>query len=77
VKGLKFRKGDGLADILKVGEDDEIVIVTALGKTIRIAVKGIRQIGRNNGVGMKIMSLDDGDYVQSAALVENELEDEI
>lgn len=73
VRGLKFRKGDGLADVIKVGEEDEIVIMTALGKTIRLTVKEIRQVGRNTSVGVRIMSLDEGDYVQSVALVENEM----
>lgn len=73
VKGLKFRKGDELADIIKVGEDDEIVIMTALGKTIRLPVKEIRQVGRNTSAGVKIMSLDENDYVQSVALVGNEI----
>lgn len=73
VRGLKFRKGDGLADVIKVGEEDEIVIMTALGKTIRLTVKEIRQVGRNTSFGVRIMSLDEGDYVQSVALVENEM----
>lgn len=72
VKGLKFRSGDELADVIKVGEDDEIVIMTSLGKTIRLLVKGIRQVGRNNSVGIKLISLEEGDSVQSVALVENE-----
>lgn len=76
VKGLKLRTGDGLADVIKVGEDDEIVIMSALGKTIRMVVKDIRQVGRNSGIGIRLMSLEEGDSVQSVALVENEEEDE-
>ena len=76
VKGLKLRSGDELADVIKVGEDDEIVIMSALGKTIRLVVKEIRQVGRNSSVGIKLMSLEEGDSVQSVALVENEEEDE-
>jgi DNA gyrase subunit A len=76
VKGLKLRSGDELADVIKVGEDDEIVIMSALGKTIRLVVKEIRQVGRNSSVGIRLMSLEEGDSVQSVALVENEEEDE-
>lgn len=77
VKGLKFRKGDELADIIKVGEEDEIVVMSALGKTIRLTVNSIRQVGRNSSVGIKVMSLDEGDYVQCVALVEKDLDDEV
>jgi DNA gyrase subunit A len=76
VKGLKLRSGDELADVIKVGEDDEIVIMSALGKTIRLVVKEIRQVGRNSSVGIRLMSLEEGDSVQSVALVGNEEEDE-
>ncbi|MGC8970875.1 MAG: DNA gyrase subunit A [bacterium] len=72
VKGLKLREGDELADVIKVGEDDEIVIMSALGKTIRMVVKDIRQVGRNSSIGIRLMTLEEKDSVQSVALVESE-----
>jgi DNA gyrase subunit A len=72
VKGLKLRGGDEVAEVVKISEDDEIVIMSGSGKTIRLTAKEIRQVNRNGGSGVRLMSLEEGDSIRSVALVGNE-----
>lgn len=52
-----------------VGLDQEIIIISALGQTIRLGLKDIPSLGRATQ-GVRIMRLNDGDRVVSLALVE-------
>lgn len=56
------------------GTDQEVIIISANGQTIRLGMKGIPQLGRATQ-GVRIMRLNDGDRVVSLALVEK-IEDE-
>lgn len=59
------------------GEDDqEVIIVSSQGQTIRLGLKDIPELGRATQ-GVRIMRLNDGDEVVSLALVDAAGEDEI
>jgi DNA gyrase subunit A len=74
------RGGKGLRDIktterngpvmgaVSVGEDDEVLMITARGKIQRIAVREVSEIGRNTQ-GVRIMSLDEGDTLAAVVRV--------
>lgn len=67
VRGIKLtaRKGYVVAAFM-AGLDDEIVLVSSAGVTVRMAVRGISSQGRD-ATGVRVMSLDDGQTVASAA----------
>jgi DNA gyrase subunit A len=52
-----------------VGDDQEVIIISREGQTIRLGLKDIPQLGRATQ-GVRIMRLNDGDSVVSLALVE-------
>ncbi len=59
------------------GEDDqEVIIVSSQGQTIRLGLKDIPELGRATQ-GVRIMRLNDGDEVVSLALVDAAGEDEV
>jgi DNA gyrase subunit A len=59
-----------------VTEDDQLMLVTNIGKIIRLRVKDIRMIGRNTQ-GVRLIDLEEGERVVSLARVaEKEEEDE-
>ncbi|MGB9681714.1 MAG: DNA gyrase subunit A [bacterium] len=72
VKGLKLRENDEVVEVVKISEDDELVVMSGAGKTIRLTAKEIRQVNRNGSSGVKLMSLEEGDTIRSVALVGNE-----
>ena len=57
-----------VVDIIGVSEQDEVLMVTSLGKIQRIRVRDISQIGRGTQ-GVTIIRLDSGDTVASIARV--------
>jgi len=57
------------------GNDQEVIIISANGQTIRLGLKNIPQLGRATQ-GVRIMRLNDGDKVVSLALVEKREESE-
>jgi DNA gyrase subunit A len=67
VKGIKLtaRRGYVVAAFM-VGLDDEIFIVSSAGVTMRIPVRGISSQGRD-ATGVRVMNLDAGTTVASAA----------
>ena len=77
------RGGKGLRDIkasarngpaigvVRVSDDDEVMMITSRGKLQRIAVSDISVIGRNTQ-GVKIMSLDKGDTLAAVVRVPKE-----
>ena len=52
-----------------VRENEAIMIITAQGQMIRMAVKDVRIIGRSTQ-GVRLINLDEGDLVVSATSVE-------
>ena len=81
------RGGKGLRDIkttdrngpvigiVRVRDDDELLMMTARGKIQRIAVSDISVIGRNTQ-GVRIMSLDEGDTLAAVVRVPREEREE-
>ena len=57
--------------VLCVGEETELVIITQNGKIIRIESTNIRQAGRSTQ-GVKLVSLDEGDRVAAASVIPEE-----
>jgi DNA gyrase subunit A len=52
--------------LIQVSDDDELMLITQQGKTLRMAAGGIRTIGRSTQ-GVKLMDLEDDDRVVSIA----------
>jgi DNA gyrase subunit A len=68
------RNGNVVA-VLKVIDNDEIMVTTSGGIMIRTRVNEIRETGRNT-LGVRIIRLDEGDSVGSLALVPEEAIDD-
>ncbi len=64
------RNGD-VVSVLQVGEEDEVIIVTAEGKILRLRVKDIRVSGRNTQ-GVKLIATEETRVVGVAILHEKE-----
>ncbi len=54
--------------IMQVSEDDELILISALGMIIRLPVEQIREMGRST-MGVRLMNLPDEDRVVDAAIV--------
>jgi len=74
VKGIKLsaRRGSVVAAFM-VGLDDEVLLISSGGTTIRTQVREISSQGRD-ATGVKAMNLDDGQTVAGVALVIASLE---
>lgn len=67
VIAIKTSKRNGpVVGSLSVGEDDDIIVLTAGGKMMRTAVSQVRTISRNT-LGVRIISLGEGDRVVDLA----------
>jgi DNA gyrase subunit A len=55
------------------GDDQEVIIISALGQTIRLGLANIPSLGRATQ-GVRIMRLNEGDRVVSLALVDKQAE---
>ena len=71
-KGIKTvnrteKTGDVVA-LMEVLPEDEIMLITKTGQTIRAPVKDVRVAGRNTQ-GVKLMNLEEGDLVTAVARV--------
>ena len=67
VKGIKLtaRRGSVVAAFM-VGLDDEVVVVSSSGVTIRLAVRQVASQGRD-ATGVRVMNLEDSESVTSVA----------
>lgn len=81
-KGVKSgkiaEKGGLIAAVLKVKEDDELMLVSDKGQTIRIELSKVRVMGRSTQ-GVKLMNLSDGEKIVAVARVlkEEDIDTEI
>jgi DNA gyrase subunit A len=66
------RNGDVVAS-MAVGEQDEILMITAKGKLIRFPVAGVSRMGRATQ-GVRLLQVDEGDVVASAIRTQEEAE---
>jgi DNA gyrase subunit A len=64
-------RNGNVVGVRAVEEDDEIIVMSSHGQTIRVPVKDISVIGRNTQ-GVRIIRLKDGEKVSSFALVPKE-----
>ncbi|KAB2660002.1 MAG: DNA gyrase subunit A [Verrucomicrobia bacterium] len=64
-------KTGNVVGALTVNDADEIMLISVEGQMVRIAVKGIRETGRNT-MGVKLINLSTGDRLQAIAPVINE-----
>jgi DNA gyrase subunit A len=78
-KGLRdIKAGDRngkVVSIVRVNEDDELLMMTARGKIQRIAAREVRLTGRNTK-GVRIMSLDEDDALAAVVRVPKEEQEE-
>ena len=56
---------------LTVKEEDELMLITVAGQMVRIAVRDVREAGRNTQ-GVKLIELSHGDRLQAIAPVISE-----
>lgn len=68
-------KTGNLIALKEVSDKDDLMIITELGKVIRMQCKGIRTMGRNTQ-GVRIMRLDEEGKIAAITRVVNEDEDE-
>lgn len=64
-----------VVSVMRVKDDDDVVIVTQNGILIRQEIEGVSVIGRNTQ-GVRLINLDEGDQVIGVALVVNQDEAE-
>jgi DNA gyrase subunit A len=76
VRGIKLTAKKGyVVSAFMVALDDEIFVVSSAGVTVRMGVRGISSQGRD-ATGVKVMNLDSGTTVASAALILDKPSDE-
>ena len=61
-------KTGAVVGALRVNEDDDVMLMTSAGQSVRIRAASIRVIGRATQ-GVKLMNLDEGDAVVDVARV--------
>ena len=69
---IKTHERNGtVVDAMEVLENDELLFIAQSGQMMRIAVSGVRVIGRNTG-GVRLMNLAENDKLIDVAIVANE-----
>ena len=69
-------KTGNLIAIKAVTDDDDLMIITENGIAIRLAVRGVRVMGRNTQ-GVRLINLRDGDQIAAATQVPSQAENEV
>lgn len=60
---------------VSVLEDDELMLMTSTGQSVRIRVADVRQTGRNTQ-GVRLMNLAEGELIQDIARIAQDVDDE-
>lgn len=68
-KALDLEEGDELVFTRVAGDDDEIIVATRGGYSVRFALKGVTSRSRTAG-GVRAITLGEGDTVAGAAIVD-------
>jgi DNA gyrase subunit A len=76
ITGKLSDKTGGLAALMEVVQDDEIMLITKQGVIIRSAVNEVRNTGRN-AQGVKLVNLDAKDFVCAVARVVSEKDESV
>ncbi len=66
---MKPDEGDGIVDVRFCNEDDDVLLTTALGKSIRFRVTDVRRFVGRTSSGVRGIRLADGDEVISMAVL--------
>lgn len=73
IRDIRTTERNGkVVKVLAVADDDEVLLVTSVGKIQRLRVTDISEIGRNTQ-GVRVMSLDDDDRLVSMARIPGEI----
>jgi len=70
-KGLinaKLSKGVKVVSLIAAHDEDELMLITAAGKMIRMSVKGVRPTGRSTQ-GVRLITLDENDALVTVARI--------
>src|SRR5574343_41908 len=65
---IRLASDDELTAVLPINKDDEVVLVSTEGQSIRFKESDIREMGRSAG-GVRAMKLDKGDYIVGVDVV--------
>jgi DNA gyrase subunit A len=77
VRDIKTTERNGpVIGVIRVNDDDELLMMTARGKIQRIKASDVSVVGRNTQ-GVRIMSLSEGDSLAAIVPVPYEEQDEI
>ena len=66
---MKPDEGDGIVDVRLCTEDDDILLTTAMGKSLRCRVTDVRRFVGRTSSGVRGIKLADGDEVISMAVL--------
>ena len=73
LKALKLRDGDELINVLRTSGEDEVIIGTHLGYSVRFTGAVVRDMGRA-AAGVKGVNLREGDYVVGTSRIDDSQE---
>ncbi len=73
LKALKLRDGDELINVLRTSGEDEVIIGTHLGYSVRFKGAVVRDMGRA-AAGVKGVNLREGDYVVGTSRIDDSQE---
>jgi len=68
---INLREGDGLVTVMQTDGENEIIVATKSGMSIRFSEKDARSVGRDS-MGVRAIKLDEGDTVVGAVVVDQE-----
>ncbi len=73
---INLAKGDELLSVLPVHDEDDVVVVTDGGKSIRFASSDVRVMGRS-AAGVKAMTIGKGEVIVGSGVVNDEKSEEL
>ncbi|AYG00273.1 DNA gyrase subunit A [Lactococcus allomyrinae] len=73
LKALNLREGDELINVLRTSGEDEVIIGTHNGYSVRFKGAVVRDMGRS-ATGVKGVNLRDGDFVVGTSVINNDEE---
>jgi DNA gyrase subunit A len=66
---MKLDEGDGIVGVFTCTENDDVMLTTAMGQCIRFAATDVRVFAGRNSVGVRGISLAEGDEVISMSVL--------
>jgi DNA gyrase subunit A len=73
---ISLAKGDELLSVLPVRDDNDVIVITDGGKSIRFASSDVRVMGRS-AAGVKAMTLGKGEIIVGSGVVHDEKKEEL